>query len=82
MRLKDGDCHKMAIRTRFGSFEWRILCFRLTDALAALSRLLGRLFRNLLGGCIVLYPDHILVYSKSIEEHIEHLRRLFDLLRK
>lgn len=49
MRLKEEDCHKTAIRTRFGSFEWRVLCFGLTNAPAAFSRLLASLFQELLG---------------------------------
>ena len=82
MRLKEEDCHKTAIRTRFGSFEWRVLCFGLTNAPAAFSRLLSSIFRKLIGECIVLYLDDILAFSKSIEDHRRHLRKVFSILRK
>lgn len=82
MRLKEEDCHKTAIRTRFGSFEWRVLCFGLTNAPAAFSRLLSNLFQELLGECMVLYLDDILIYSKSREEHRTHLRKVFNILRR
>lgn len=82
MRVKDSDCHKTSIRTRYGSFEWRVLCFGLTNAPAAFSRLIVTLLRDLNGRCIVVYLDDILVYSNSIEEHRLHLRKLFDILRE
>ena len=82
MRIREEDCFKTAIRTRFGSFEWRLLCFGLTNAPAAFSRLMASLIRELNGECVVLCLDDVLVYSKSIREHKTHLRRLFDILRK
>ena len=82
MRIREEDIPKTAIRTRYGSFEWRVLCFGLTNAPASFTRLLSTLLRELNGECLVLFLDDVLVYSKSREEHAVHLRRLFDLLRK
>ena len=80
MRIKDEDCHKTAIRTRYGSFEWRVLCFGLTNAPASFSRLMTGLLHELNGECLVMFLDDVLVYSRSIEEHKEHLRKLFTIL--
>lgn len=82
MRLREEDCDKNAIHTRYGSFEWRVLCFGLTNAPAAFSRLLAHIIRELHGECLVLYVDDILIYSKNKEEHMRHLRKLFQILRK
>lgn len=82
MRIREEDCHKTAIRTRFGSFEWRVLCFGLTNAPAAFTGLLSSLLHDMNGDFLVLFLDDVLVYSKSIEEHKAHLRRLFETLRK
>lgn len=82
MSIKDEDSHKTAICTRFGSFEWRVLCFGLCNAPAALSRLIASALRHLNGRCLVLYIDHILFYSKSIEEHKKHLRQVLSPLRE
>ena len=82
MRIKEEDCHKTAIRTRYGSFEWRVLCFGLMNAPAAFTRLLSSLLSELHGECLILYLDDILVYSSSVEEHKIHLRKLFDILHK
>lgn len=82
MRIKEEDCHKTAIRTRFGSFEWKVLCFGLRNAPAAFTRLLSHLLQELYGDCMVLYLDDILIYSQSIEAHKRHLRKLFEILRR
>ena len=81
MRIKQEDCQKTAIRTRFGSFEWRVLTFGLTNAPASFTRLLSTLLRNLNGECLVMFLDDVLVYSASMEEHKKHLERLFAVLR-
>jgi len=82
MRVREEDIPKTAIRTRFGSFEWRVLCFGLTNAPASFTRLISTLLQELNGECIVLFLDDVLVYSKNIDDHREHLRRLFEVLRR
>lgn len=82
MRIREEDCPKTAIRTRFGSFEWRVLCFGLTNAPPSFTRLLSTLLRELNGDCLVLFLDDVLVYSRSVEEHRKHLQRLFEILRR
>lgn len=74
MRIREEDCYKTAICTRFGYFEWRVLRFGLTNAPATFSRLMASLIRELNGECVVLFLDDVLVYSKSVREHKVHLR--------
>lgn len=81
MRIREEDCEKPDIRTRFGSFEWRVLCFGLTNAPAPFNRLLWTLLRDLNGDCLVLFLDDVLLYSKSIQEHRQKLRILLKILR-
>lgn len=82
MRVQENDIHKTAIRTRFGSYECTVLCFGLTNAPAAFTRLLSSLLHELNGECLVLFLEDVLVYSKSAEEHEVHLRKLFNILKK
>ncbi len=65
MRFRDEDCYEIAIRPRFGSFEWRVLRFGLTNAPASLTRLLSTLLREINGDCLVLFLDEALVYSRA-----------------
>lgn len=82
LRIREQDIHKTAIRTRFGNFEWRVLCFGLTNAPAAFTRLAADIFKELNGDCLAFYLDDVIIYSKSVEEHREHLRKFLTLLRR
>lgn len=82
LRIKDEDVHKTAIRTRFGTFEWKVLCFGLTNAPAAFTRLAADVFKELNGDCLAFYLDDVIIYSRTMEEHKRHLRKFLAILRK
>jgi transposase InsO family protein len=56
--------------------------FGLTNAPATFMTMMNRLFRPYLYNFVVIFIDDILVYSRSIREHITHLRKVFDTLRE
>lgn len=82
MRIREEDCPKTTIRTRFESFEWRVLCFGLINEPASFSRLIASKFHELYGDCILLFLDYLLIYSKTVEEHKVHMREVFEILRR
>ncbi|KAL5540690.1 hypothetical protein UlMin_043342 [Ulmus minor] len=59
-----------------------VMPFGLTNAPAAFMDLMNRVFRNYLDKFVVVFIDDILIYSKSKEEHEEHLRNTLDTLKK
>lgn len=77
-----GDKAKMAITIRYGSYEFLVMSFGLTNALATFSTLMNDVFRPLLDRCVVVYLDNILVYNQTLAEHREHLREVLSLLRE
>ena len=72
----------MAFRTRYGHYEFLMMSFGLTNALVAFIDIMNRVFRPFMDQFIVVFIDDILIYLKSMEEHVYHLRTVVQTLRE
>ncbi|KAH0658132.1 hypothetical protein KY289_026880 [Solanum tuberosum] len=73
LKIRPGDVPKTAFRTRYGYYEFLVISFGLTNAPAAFMSLMNGMFKLFLDSFVILFIDDILVYSKSEEEHADHL---------
>ena len=81
LRVREGDIPKTAFRTQYGYFEFTVMPFGLTNTPAAFMDLMHRVFQPYLDQFFVVFVDDILIYSKSEEEHEDHLRVVLQVLR-
>jgi len=84
VRITPEDVPKTAFRTPFGHYQFKVLPFGLTNSPATFQRLMSSIFGDLVGpdGFMLCYLDDLLVYSKSLDEHREHLRQVLERLRQ
>jgi hypothetical protein len=75
------DIPKTAFTTRYGLYEYIVISFGLMNASAHFIYLMNSVFMPELDKFIMVFIDDILVYSKTIEEHEEHLRIVLQRLR-
>ncbi|GBG84069.1 hypothetical protein CBR_g37944 [Chara braunii] len=81
IEIQPQDRYKTAFKTRYGHFEWVVMPFGLTNAPATFQAAMTTEFRDLLDCSVLIYLDDILVYSRTLDEHIVHLRVVLDRLR-
>ena len=80
LKIKETDISKSAFRTRYGHYEFLVMPFELTNAPAAFMDLMNHVFKTYLDKFVIVFIDDILIYSRSREENVKHLRAILRTL--
>ena len=80
--MRQEDIPKTVFCTRYGHYEFLVMSFGLTNAPAAFMDLMNRVFLEYLYSFVIVFIDEILIYSKTREEHEQHLRMTLQVLRE
>jgi len=80
--VKVDDVQKTAFRSRYGHYEYVVMPFSVTNAPAVFMDYMNRIFQPFLDKFVVVFIDDILIYSKTREQHAEHLRLVLGVLRE
>ena len=72
----------MAFVTPTGNYHYKVMPFRLKNAVSIYQRMMTRMFRPQLGKSIEIYIDDKVVKSKMVSEHVGNLENIFEILRR
>jgi len=82
IRVAENDAWKTTFKTKQGLYEWLVMPFGLCNAPATFMRVMNDVFRPFIDDFVIVYLDDILVFSKTWAEHILHVKKVLDVLRK
>jgi hypothetical protein len=81
LKVRECDILKTAFVSRYGLYEFTVMSFGLTNALAYFMYMMNKVFMGYLDKFAVVFINDILVYSRNEEEHEGHLRLVLQKLR-
>ncbi|GKB25058.1 putative reverse transcriptase domain-containing protein [Tanacetum coccineum] len=81
IRVKEDDTPKTTFRMRYGHYEFLVIPFRLTNAPTVFMDLMNRVCRLYLDKSVIVFINDIHIYSRSTEEHEQHLDTILRFLK-
>jgi hypothetical protein len=73
LKIWESDIPKTAFRTLYGLYEYTVMSFGLTNAATYFMYLMNKVFMEYLDKFVVVFINDILIFSKTEEEHENHL---------
>ncbi len=81
VRIHPDDISKTAFTTRYGMYEWFVVPFGLCNAPGFFMQLMQHILAKGLDNFVIVFLDDILVFSKTLPDHIQHVHEVLQTLR-
>ena len=81
IRMAEGEEYKTAFQTHSGHWEYRVMPFGVTGGPAPFNSAITTTLRPVNCVCAISFFDDILIFSKTLKEHIQHIKQVLQLLR-
>jgi hypothetical protein len=82
IRVAEQDAWKTTFKTKQGLFEWLVMSFGICNAPTTFMCVTNYVFRTFLDDFAIVYLDDILVFSGTWDEHVWHVKKVFDTLQR
>ncbi len=82
IRMHPDSEYLTAFRTKFGLYEYKVMPFGLQNAPATFQQYMNEQFRTLIGKCVLIYLDDILIYSPNHKQHVKDCTDVLNILQK
>jgi len=80
--MNEEDIPKTSFSTIYGNYQFKVMPFGLCNAPGTFQREMNRIFFPLIGRCLFVYIDDLIVFSNSYEEHLDDLFEVFKIIRE
>jgi len=80
--MKKEDRDKTCFTTIYGNYNFKVMPFGLCNAPATFQREMNRIFLPLIGKCMFVYMDDLVIFSCSLEEHLKNLQDIFNIIKE
>jgi Reverse transcriptase (RNA-dependent DNA polymerase) len=82
LQLRDSDKPKTAFKTTMGLYEFRCVAMGISNGPSVMQSMMSHIFRHALNKHILIYLDDLLIFSRTEEEHLRHIRDVLETLRR
>jgi hypothetical protein len=82
IRVAEQDAWKISFKTKQGLFEWLVMSFGLCNAPTTFMRVMNDVFMPFMDDFLIVYLDDILVFNRTWDEHVRHVKQVLDTLQR
>ena len=80
IRIHENDIWKNYFKTKKGLYEWMVIPFGICNSHSTFMRIINDVFKPFIEDSVIVYLDYILIFNRTWEYHVKHVRQVLDVL--